>query len=187
MKEIITNFLWDGKPPKIAYNVMIQGIKIGVMNLVDFENKVKALKVSFIKRLLDDNPGKWKKLANHCCKTQDLDFFFKCNHKENSKIEHRFYMEVHNHWSELKRVKEIDSLLVSNQVIWNNRYITIENKPYMWRNLVGCGIVYVHGVLDENGGFLSHTDIARKLNTRRLFLNILQLRQSIPLEWRKSI
>ena len=28
VKEIITNFLWDGKPPKIAYNVMIQGIKM---------------------------------------------------------------------------------------------------------------------------------------------------------------
>ena len=83
MKEIITNFLWDGKPPKIAYNVMIKGIKImGGMNLVDFESKVKALKVSFIKRPLDDNPGKWKKLANHFYNTQDLDFYLKCNPKQ---------------------------------------------------------------------------------------------------------
>ena len=28
VKEIITNLLWDGKPPKIAYTVMIQSIKI---------------------------------------------------------------------------------------------------------------------------------------------------------------
>ena len=74
VKEIITNFLWDGKPPKIAYNVMIQGIKSGGMNLVDFESKVKAPKVSFIKRLLDDNPGKWKNLANHFYNTQDFIF-----------------------------------------------------------------------------------------------------------------
>ena len=74
VKEIITNFLWDGKPPTIAYNVMIQGIKNGGMNLVDFESKVKALKVSFIKRLLDDNPGKWKKLANHFYNAQDFLF-----------------------------------------------------------------------------------------------------------------
>ena len=57
----------------------------------------------------------------------------------------------------------------------------------MWRNWAGCGIVYVHDVLHENGGFLSHTEIARKFNTRCHFLNILQLRQNIPLEWRKSI
>ena len=144
------------------------------MKLVDFESKVKALKVSFIKRLLDDNPGKWKKLASHFYNTQDLGFYFKCNHKK-PKIEHQFYTEVHNHWSELQRVEEIDSLLVSKQVTWNNSYIAIENKPFMWRNGTGCGIVYVHDVLDENGGFLSHTEIARKFNTRCHFLNILQL------------
>ena len=27
IKEIIVDFLWDGKPPKIAYNVLIQNIK----------------------------------------------------------------------------------------------------------------------------------------------------------------
>ena len=58
---LITDFLWDGKPAKIAYNVMIQSTKNGGRNLVDFESKVKALKVSFIKRLLNNSPGKWKK------------------------------------------------------------------------------------------------------------------------------
>ena len=57
----------------------------------------------------------------------------------------------------------------------------------MWRNWAGCGIVCVHDVLHQNGEFLSHIEIARKFNTRCHLLNILQLRQSIPLEWRKSI
>ena len=34
--------------------------------------------------------------------TQNLDFYFKCNHKENPKIEQQFYTAVHNHWSELQ-------------------------------------------------------------------------------------
>ena len=41
VKGLITDFLWDGKPAKIAYNVMIQSIKNGGMNLVDFESKLK--------------------------------------------------------------------------------------------------------------------------------------------------
>ena len=49
VKCLITDFLWDGKPAKIAYNVMIQSIKNGGMNLVDFESKVKSIKVSSIK------------------------------------------------------------------------------------------------------------------------------------------
>ena len=71
VKGLITDFLWDGKPAKIAYNVMIQSIKNGGMNLVDFESKVKALKVSFINWLLNNSPGKWKNMANHFYKTRD--------------------------------------------------------------------------------------------------------------------
>ena len=44
-----------------------------------------------------------------------------------------------------------------------------------------CGIIYVYDILDENGEFLSHTEITRKFNTRCHFLNMLQLRQSMPL------
>ena len=69
---------------------------------MDLENKVKALKVPFIKRILDDNPGKCKKLANHFYNAQDLDFYFMCNHKENPKIGHQFYTQFHNHWFELQ-------------------------------------------------------------------------------------
>ena len=43
VKDIIVDFLWDGKPPKIAYNVLIQSIKKGGVKLIDFESKIKAL------------------------------------------------------------------------------------------------------------------------------------------------
>ena len=126
-------------------------------------------------------------MADHFYNTRGLEFDFKCNPNENPRIEHIFYYDVHNHWFELQRFKEIDSLIVSNQVLLNNRYITIENKRFIWRNWVECGIIYVYDILDENGEFLSHTEITRKSNTRCYFLNMLQSRQSMPLEWRQSI
>ena len=110
---------------------MLQSIKNGGMNLVDFESKVKALNVSFIKRLLNYSRGKWKNMANHFYNTRDLEFYFKCNRNGNPRIGKKNYYDVHNHWFELQQVKEIDSLIVSNQVFWNNRYITIENKPFI--------------------------------------------------------
>ena len=62
------------------------------MNLVDFESKVKTLKVSFIKRLLNDSPGKWKNMANHFYNARDLESYLKCNRNENLRIEHNFIM-----------------------------------------------------------------------------------------------
>ena len=65
VKQIVTDFIWNGKPPKIAYNVMIQNIENGGLKLVDFESKVKSLKVGFIKRLLQNKDGKWRATASH--------------------------------------------------------------------------------------------------------------------------
>ena len=45
IKEIIVYFLWDGKPPKIAFNVFIQNTKNGGIQLIDFGTKIKALKL----------------------------------------------------------------------------------------------------------------------------------------------
>ena len=62
-EKIIVDFIWDSKPPKIAYDVMIQSIKNGGLKLVDFESKVKSLKLGFIKRLLQNKTGKWRHTA----------------------------------------------------------------------------------------------------------------------------
>ena len=38
-KQIVTDFIWKGKPPKIAYNVMLQNIENGGLKLVDLKVK----------------------------------------------------------------------------------------------------------------------------------------------------
>ena len=37
VKNIIVNFIWDGKPAKIAYDVLIQQLQDGGLKLVDME------------------------------------------------------------------------------------------------------------------------------------------------------
>ena len=32
VKQIVVNFIWDGKPSKIAYNVLVQSIEDGAWN-----------------------------------------------------------------------------------------------------------------------------------------------------------
>ena len=60
IKNILTDFIWDGKPPKIAYNTLIQGIENGGLKLIDFKNKVKSLTISWVKRLSSNDTAKWK-------------------------------------------------------------------------------------------------------------------------------
>ena len=76
VKDSIVDFLWDGKPPKIAYNVLIQSIKKGGVKLIDMQSKIKALKFGYVKRLLDNSLGKWKSAADYCYKTNIIKMYF---------------------------------------------------------------------------------------------------------------
>ena len=75
----------------------------------------------------------------------------------------------------------------TSATLWNNRYITIQNVPYEWVSWQTKGIQYVNDILNENGDFLSHTEISEKFGVRCHFLQALQIRQSLPLEWRRVI
>ncbi len=54
VKHIVVDFIWKGKTSKIAYDVLIQQTEEGCLKLVDFEDKVKSLKVMCVKRLTKD-------------------------------------------------------------------------------------------------------------------------------------
>ena len=58
VKKIVVDFIWDSKPPKVVYDAMIQSIENEGLKLVDFESKVKSLKLGFIKRLLQNKTGR---------------------------------------------------------------------------------------------------------------------------------
>ena len=56
-----------------------------------------------------------------------------------------------------------------------------------WDSWIQQDILKVNDLLGTNGEFLTHTQISKKFNIRCNFLNVLQLRQSLPLEWRKVL
>ncbi len=115
--------------------------------------------------------GKTSKIA------YDISQHFLFN-QDKIKMEPKYYEEIHNYWSELQGA---DTIL--NQVIWNNRFITIEKMPFRWEKWIQHNIMYIK----DNSNFLRHQEINDKYHVGFNFLNILQLRQSIPFSWRKAI
>ncbi len=56
MKQCIVDFIWDGGSSKIAYDVIIQQMQDGGLKLTDFGEKIKALKIIWVKILTDGTP-----------------------------------------------------------------------------------------------------------------------------------
>ena len=174
VKQIVIDFIWNGKPPKIAYNVMIQNIENGGLKLVDFESKVKSLKVGFIKRLLQNKDGKWRATASHFFQTNNLNSYIMCNRGPCNIMDHKFYEETLQYWSELQEVIVPSAEIIYNQTIWDNRYITIQNRPFLWRLWQEKGIKQVYNIIRDDGEFLDHNEIKESYGINCNFLNVLQ-------------
>ena len=187
VKKIILDFLWDGKPAKISYNTLIQGIENGGLKLIDLKSKVKSLSIAWIKRLTGESDAKWKFIPKILYKTCDLKFYFLCNSSPlTAVIQPKFYQYIQNIWAEMMEVNELAPSIIHNQVLWNNRYITIQNKSFYWKKWKDAGIIRVHDLITNNN-FLSANELSIKYSIQINFLEALQIRQSLPHSWRMLV
>ena len=56
------NFLWRNKPPKIKKETIIGQLEDGGLKMIDVYNMHVAAKCSWIRRLVSNENGSWKKL-----------------------------------------------------------------------------------------------------------------------------
>lgn len=188
VKQLIVDFLWEGKTAKIAYSTLIQGIEQGGLKLVDLETKVKSLRLAWVKRLCDDSAGKWKALPRIFFESENLPFFFSCNRKPLTNLAGpKFYEQLQQYWSKLTNYNIDDADKVRNQIIWNNRFITIQNKPFIWQRWLTAGVHRINDILDDEGNFLTCDQMLEKYNLRTNFVELLQIRQSMPFDWRNLL
>ena len=188
VKALILDFLWDGSTPKIAYSTLIQGIEKGGLKLVDLELKVKSLCITWVKRLTNQSKGKWKALPSVFYNTTNLNTYFSTNSSRLTWLNGpQFYKVIQNIWSDITRVVEPNEEIIQSQTLWNNRYITIQNTPFLWKKWKDAGIFKIRDIIDNNGTFLDSEQIYQQFGIRVNFLEVLQIRKSLPYEWRRII
>ncbi len=118
-----------------------------------------------------------------------MPLYFYANQKiiqSNSKIP-KFYKDIHNLWmfNFHKEPSKIQDVI--QESIWLNRHIICSNSTLNWKLWIDKDIITIGDLLDKDGLFLSHQQISRKYNMSCNFLQTLQIRQSVPYNWRKII
>lgn len=72
--------------------------------------------------------------------------------------------------------------------MWHNGYITANNESLCWKTWCHAGIVYVNDIPHPTlPRFLSHEELTEKYGVKCSFLNISQIRSSLPYAWRNLI
>ncbi len=146
--DIITNYIWNRKRPKIKRNILVGKKDQGGLKLVDIEKKDMSLKIQWVRRIIDSDSIS-SKLAYYFLpkighllwqcnlKPQDVDLFLCTNN---------FWRDVMLAWCsanfECLRTRE----KILNGVIWYNSEIRIRDKPIFYKRCYEAGMIYVKDI-----------------------------------------
>ena len=194
-KKLITDFIWNGKQPKIRYSRLIQDYKNGGLKLVDLESKDLALKASWITRWqnldkLDSENYRWL-YVNLPIKTSEM-WKVNLNAKDMRKcLRYTFDMSHHilNAWLRVTYSSELDMQKFEHSPVYYNTNIRVQNHPISIRTKHKEVIFTISQMVDPRTQEFYSFEVFRRVNTNVTihYLQYYAIIKAIPQEWKAQI
>ena len=188
LEKRFSDFLWNGNRVKIHTKQLEKTIENGglkLTNLIDFN---KALKLSWVKRILNTSGG-WQDMFEEVVglnrktvwelDTQSLN---ECQ----SLCKNPFWKDVLAIWSEFKELhtENVDSRCYP---IWGSFFMKNVNLIARKEDLIKQGITYINDLLSANGDRLGYQEFITRYKVKLNFVDFYGLVHSIPKKWLNSI
>lgn len=120
VKNAVINFIWDSKPPKIAYNMIIGAVEDGGLGLQDPELKEKSFRIKTVKKFInEENDAEWKTTMSF--------YLNKCGNMEIG--DYILRMKLKHEISEFYEVLEVWKALLPNVYFKLERKDDFLNQP----------------------------------------------------------
>jgi hypothetical protein len=154
-------FLWDGKRPKIKHNTLIGSYEHGGLKGLDIELKIKALQLSWVRRLYDGSAHAWKNIPLfYIKKHSDTIFYPNLSITPNDNMP-SFYKNIIKHWGDLSKCNPVTINSIAAQRLRYNNHLKIGNNAISWSF---AGVNCVNDLLDDNGEFMDWQSFKTKYN-----------------------
>jgi hypothetical protein len=189
VNQIFFDFLWNSKINKIAKSTIIQNIEDGGLKMIEIFSKVKALKLTWIKRAILSPQSTWTLIINDLINEVPFEYLIRSK-SQNQTIQSRlptFYKNILKDWSDLNDSEPQHARDILRETLWLNKFITVDRKPIYWKEWYGKGIHFIRDILDSKFCFLTREDLLNKYNIKCSFMDHLRIRQALPGRWRKLI
>ena len=156
VENLFFNFLWSGRKHHVKKEVIIQEIQNGGLKMPSFKTMVKAIKCTWIKRILNEKYEKID-LLRHFISYKHFDVQTIIKSKINLKfltVNSAFYCQVLKYWYELYAAEPTGITDILAFPIWNNCYILVDNRPVCLKYWENHDIDQVGDLLDNNGNLM---------------------------------
>ena len=176
LNEMVFNFLWQHKPDKVKRETVFRNMKDGGLNMLNIRASILALKLTWIRRLVNGE-GIWQNILLHRFK---LDLMLNCGYEYlnfcHKSIKNMFWKDVFFAWSEMAKKEELlddgdEALLLGTQPLWYNGLLKIDNKPIFYNSMYCNGFRVINDLLKDNGELYTFNELTVLVN---IPINILQ-------------
>ena len=131
LENIIMNFIWSNRKPKIALKTLQSSKDSGGLGLVNLRKKDDSLKICWVSTLLQDE--KYAMLVYKLINSDLKELIWQCNTNEkdiHTITSNPFWMDVLKAWA---RINFDHNGPILTQIIWFNSHIRIKDKPFFWK------------------------------------------------------
>lgn len=189
-KQKILRFLWDDKPPRIRYSKIILSKEDGGMNLIDLQTKNKALKASWVARIIKNDQSVFSELVYANLPIKQA-WIWECNITSQSLYKlfpSNLWIQIWASWADFSFTKPDGRDSVMLQVLWYNEEIYKNNQPWISNDLMLAGIIRLQDIVDENTDqLLNYPQACQRFNQRLNVMHYNALLQSIPRHWKQLL
>ena len=172
LNDILYKFLWNRKPDKIRRSTISLNYMQGGMKMVNVYNFERALKVTWIKKLITQQNSQWYRLllVMHQNIDKILHFGDQWYFKILPKIKNKFWQNILQDWNILIKTQVAkDKSQMFRSCIWYNSDISKNTLffPDWYKN----GIYLVGDIMSANDNILSIAELKSKFNFNPNILN----------------
>ena len=180
MERKFKDFLWPSSKPRISIYTLQRKKEQGGLNLVDLKAKQKALKISWIFKIQEDETLNELAISKLC--TSLWDTIWRCNLSphDTKLFENSFWQSTLEAWAELNYHDPQDYQDILNEILWWNSHIRVGNKPIMWSKWVDKNIITLGDIM-VNCQFKT----AEELGVNWMDLN--SICSAIPQRWKNLL
>jgi hypothetical protein len=180
LQNMLFKFLWDNKPDKISRKQAYKSYTEGGLNMVDILKFIKSLKITWLKRLINNSESPWVSLfENTICPLEKLfktgPLWFK-----NSKkcLENIFWYNTFEAFVEIcsTKYKGNDDILTTPI-----SYNPLLNTPdFFNKNLFSKNVVFLCDIISQEGNLFSYNELKEKFNIPNFhILDYLKLKNNV--------
>jgi len=148
---------------------------------------ILARRVLIFKRYVDNKyESPWKVILDYFLSGVGEKFILQCNFdtRKLSIYLPVFCKECLDAWTMLNEVSVLSYEVVVNQIIWNNKNITIGKASIFDKMVMRKGIVTISDLLSDTRVFLKSIHVLNAKLSPVNFFNLIGIEDAIPSEWR---